>query len=86
MNQEDKLRKLIARAQAEAPPKVHVADRVLAALLVMPPCVEKNEPFLWVAAPAAAAAVAAVLLGFSNGATWSDLVLARLSDLPWWML
>jgi len=47
---------------------------------------ERVEPLIWVAAPAAAAAIAVVLLALSGHATWSDVVLARLSELPWWLL
>ncbi len=87
MNEESKFQKLVSKGLAERPPQVDVADRVMAALWARQPrSAERMDPLAWVAAPAVLAAVAVVLVAFGGAETWSDILVATLSNLPWWML
>lgn len=87
MKDEERLRILISRARAEKRPQVDVVDRVMRALRPRRPrSAERIDPWAWVAAPALVGAVVAVVAAFTGGDSWSDILVATLSDLPWWML
>jgi len=87
MNEEELLRKLAQRARMEPPPHVDVANRVMAALRAAP----QNgralaDPFAWVAAASAVAAVAVLVAASGFGDSWTDAFMASRIDLPWWLL
>jgi len=87
MRDEERLEILLARAQAETAPQVDIVERVMAALSCAPPNVrQKTDPLLWVAVPSAAAAIVALCATLTGGDGWADVLMAAVSDLPWWML
>jgi hypothetical protein len=87
MNEEQRIRRLASRAPAQAPPRVDVADRVMATLrrAEEAPALDAR-PLAWVAALSAAGAAAVTLLAFSMQASWADVLLAAFTDVPEWML
>ena len=86
MSNEDRLARLVAKARQETPPQLDVADRVMVALQLRSAQTAGFDPMLFVAAPAAVAAVGVVLAAFTGGVAWSDLLTAATSNFPWWML
>jgi hypothetical protein len=87
MNEEDLIRKLAERARMETPPRVDVADSVMAALrAAAPDSPAKVDPLAWVAAASAAAAIAVLVAALRVGESWTDALAANLIDLPWWLL
>jgi hypothetical protein len=87
MKHEERIRKLAALARIEAPPRVHVADRVMARLRAGREVVANDiRPLAYVGALSAAAAAVVTLMAFSAQETWSDVLTAAVTDIPrWWL-
>ena len=87
MEEERRFGLLVERARLERPPRVNVAGQVVVAIRRR--SLEQatgTDPWAWVAAPAVALAVSALLFVFTGQHTWSDLLAATGGTLPWWML
>jgi hypothetical protein len=83
----DLIRKLARRARREAPPRVDVSDRVMAAVYALPHNGRAlTDPLAWVAAASAVAAVVVLAMASGYGDSWSDAFVASRIELPWWLL
>ncbi len=84
---DDKLRRLMARARQERPPRIDVAPAVIAALGNRGPEQPVTlAPLAWVALAAAAIAVPAGLAAVGAWQLISDPLLGLAGDLVWWAL
>ena len=87
MREEKIIRELAARARAEKPPQVDVADRVMAILLSG----EKEQlpsegPLAWVAACSSLAAVSVALLLYFSWDTLTDPMMQIFYTFTWEIL
>ena len=87
MNEEELMKKLASRARLEQPPQLDVADKVMAALYS--PTEEErvaSNPLAWVAAASAALAIVVAVLAIPALDTWTDIIFAKLNEIPWGIL
>jgi len=84
MNAEQWLRQLVDRARMETPPRVNVADRVMARLRG-----GREEaatgwiPLGWVTALAVAVTIPVALLALAAWETWTDPLAAMSIEIVW---
>lgn len=87
MNEEHRIRKLASRVRMDTPPRVDVADRVMAILRARGrEGAARVDPLTWVAAASAAAAIAVLVAAASVGESWTDILMASRIEMPWWLL
>lgn len=84
MTGSERLDALTARARLEHAPPVDVTDRVMAALRIRAGRACGSDMALtWIAAAAAAIAIPALFLAWSQLHSWAEPLVVMLGDAPW---
>ncbi len=87
MNEEDRIRRLAARARMEKAPEVDVTGRVMAILRVEAERpVPTVRPLAWVAGASVALAIPAALVGIWVWNSLTDPLVIAFVESPWGML